>query len=70
LKIHVNHFAILVYSAPQVMLLPVDLDEDLIDVERVTIASVFSFQTTCKNGTKLDAPEADRFSTDGDTSLS
>jgi hypothetical protein len=52
------------------MLLPVDLDEDLIDVERVTIASVFSFQTTCKNGTKLDAPEADRFSTDGDTSLS
>jgi hypothetical protein len=43
--------------------------EDFIDVERVTIASVFALQATCKNGTELDAPEADRFSADSDTSL-
>jgi hypothetical protein len=51
------------------MLLTLDLDEDFIDLERVTIASMFALQATCKNGTELDAPEADRFSTDGDTSL-
>jgi hypothetical protein len=52
------------------MLLTVDLDEDFIDVERVAIASVFSFQTTGINGTELDTPEADRFTADGDSSFS
>jgi hypothetical protein len=52
------------------MLLTVDLDEDFIDVERVAIASVFSFQTTGINRSKLDTPEADRFTADGDSSFS
>ncbi len=52
------------------MLLAFDLHKDFIDVEGVTVTSVFSFQATCKNGTELDAPKAYRFSTDGDTSFS
>jgi hypothetical protein len=41
------------------MLLAVDLDEDFIDVERVTIASVFSLQPTSINSSEFDTPEAD-----------
>ena len=43
--------------------------EDFIDVRGVAITSVLSFQSPCINGSKLDAPEADRFSTDGDASF-
>jgi hypothetical protein len=43
LEKYINYFAILVNSPPQIMLLAVDLDEDLIDKERITIAPVFSF---------------------------
>jgi len=45
LEIHINHFAVLVDSSPQIMLLSVYLDENLVDEEGVTITSVFSFQT-------------------------
>jgi hypothetical protein len=56
LKVYINHFAIVVYRAPQIMLLTVDFDEDFIDVERVAVASVLSFQSTGINGTKFYAP--------------
>ena len=43
--------------------------EDFIDVEGVAVASVLSFQAASVNRTELDAPEADRFSTDGNASF-
>ena len=46
LQIHVNHFTVLICRSPQVMLLAVDLNENVIDVERVAVASVFSFQSS------------------------
>jgi len=51
------------------MLIAVDFDEYLINVERVTEASVFSFQSSTVYSTELDAPEADCFAADGDASF-
>jgi hypothetical protein len=51
------------------MLLAVDLDEDFIDVERVTIASVFSLQPTSINSPEFDTPETDCFTADSDSSF-
>ena len=51
------------------MLLTVDLDENFIDVERIAVASVFSFQSTGVYETKLDTPETNRFSADSDSSF-
>jgi hypothetical protein len=42
LKVNIHYVTILVNGAPQVVLLASDLDEDLIDVERVAIALVLS----------------------------
>ena len=45
------------------MLLAIDFDEDLVDVERVAVASVPPFQSACINGSELDtepAPSAQR----------
>ena len=69
LQIHVNHFTVLICRSPQVMLLAVDLNENVIDVERVAVASVFSFQSTGVYDTKLDTPETNRFSADSDSSF-
>ena len=52
------------------MLLAIDLHENFIDVESVTVAAMLSLQPSCKNSTKLDALETDRFSGDSDASLS
>ena len=46
LQIHINDLAVLVYSPPQVILLVVDLDEDLIDEESIAVALMLSFQPT------------------------
>ena len=69
LKIDIYHFTILVNRSPQVMLLTVDFDEDLINVESVTVSSVLSLQSAGVNGTEFDTPKADRFSADGDSPL-
>jgi hypothetical protein len=39
-KIHIYYFSILIHSSPQIMLLAVDPDKDLIDVEGIAVASV------------------------------
>jgi hypothetical protein len=52
------------------MLLTLDLDEDFIDVERVAIALMLSFQPPCVNSSELDAPKSDSFATDNDATLS
>jgi hypothetical protein len=69
LQIHVHHLAIQIYSAPQVMLLTLDLDEDFIDVERVATALMLSFQPTSINSSEFDTPETDCFSADDDASF-
>ncbi|MFT4730401.1 MAG: hypothetical protein ACI9UN_004927 [Granulosicoccus sp.] len=51
------------------MLLAVDLDEDFIDVEGVTVTSMLSLQATCKNGSEFDTPETDCFAADSDSSF-
>ena len=52
------------------MLLAVDFDEDFIDIDGVTVASVLSFQSTGINSSELDALEADGFPRDDDSSFS
>ena len=41
-----------------------------IDVEGVAATSMLALQSACINGAKLDAPEPDGFSADGDASFS
>jgi len=45
LQENINHFTILIHRSPQIILLSVDFDEDLINVERITITSVLSLQS-------------------------
>jgi hypothetical protein len=66
----INHFAVLINCPPQVMLFAVDFDKDFVDVEGITIAAMLSLKPTGINRSKLDAPEADRFTADSDASLS
>ena len=63
----VNDIAILFDGAPQVVLHTSDLDEDFIDKECVSIARVLAAQALGNLRPKLDAPEADRFTADGNT---
>jgi hypothetical protein len=51
------------------MLLAVDPHEDLIDVERVTIATMLTFQSPCVNGSEFDTPQADCFTADDNAPL-
>ena len=51
-------------------MLAIDFDEDFIDVEGVAIATVTTFQAAGINGSKFDAPQADRFSGDSYASFS
>ena len=44
--------------------------EDFIDVEGIAVASVLAFQAAGINGSELDAPQSNCFSTDRDTSFS
>lgn len=69
LKIHIDDVTILFHSSPQVAPLAVDLHEDFVNVEGVTVAPMLSLQAAGIDGTKLDAPETDRFSSDDNTSL-
>jgi len=51
------------------MLITIDLHEDLIDVERIAVAPVVSFQTAGIFRTKLDTPEPDAFIANCDSPL-
>jgi hypothetical protein len=78
---HINNFAILIDSSPQVLLLAVYVYEDCINVERITITNVPPFQPSSEQRAELDAgpapraqrvlwvPETYRFPTDSDTPL-
>jgi hypothetical protein len=58
LKININDLTVLIYSAPQVMLLTADFDEDFIDIKRVAIGLMLSFQSASMNGAELDTEPA------------
>jgi hypothetical protein len=59
LQIHINNLAILVYCLPKIVLLAIDLHEDFINEEGITIPSVFPLQSSSIQSAELDAPEAD-----------
>jgi hypothetical protein len=52
------------------VLFAVDFDEHFIDEEGITIASMFTLQSACINGTEFDTPEANRLAADGDIAFS
>jgi hypothetical protein len=51
------------------MMLTVNLYEDFIDEESVTVPIVFPLQSSGVNGSELNTPEANRFPADSDASL-
>lgn len=51
------------------MLFAVDLHKDLVDIEGIAAATVVPLQPPSVLGTKLDAPETYRLSSDGDASF-
>jgi hypothetical protein len=69
LEIDINYITILIHSPPKVVLLALDLHEDFIDVECIAVSSVLSLQSSGGYRTKLDEPQADCLSADGNTSL-
>ena len=52
------------------MLLAIHLYEYFINVEGISVAPMFAFQSACINGSELNAPESYRFSGYSDVSLS
>lgn len=70
LQEYIDHIAILVNSSPQVVQLAINLHEDLINKESISVPLVFALQTPGVLGTKLVAPQTDRFMTYHDATLS
>ena len=70
LKIHINNLAILIHSAPWVLLPTIDLYEYFVEEESVTAASVLSLQSAGVQSAKFVTPKADCFTTDDNASLS
>ena len=66
LKIDINHFTVPVDSPPQIMLLAVDLHEDFIDIEGISVVSMTSLQTAGINRFEFDALQPDRCTAAGD----
>lgn len=69
LQVHINHFAILVNGSPEIVLLAFDPDKNFIDAEGVAIATMLSLESSGIYAPQLDTPQADRLSTDDDSSL-
>ncbi len=69
LQINIYHFAILVNSSPQVMLLAVNLHEDFINEESIAVALVLPLQSARIDSPEFYTPEADRFAADSDASF-
>ncbi len=70
LQKHVDDFAILIDSTPQILLLAIDFDEDLIDVERIAITAVSPFESASESSAKLDTPKSNGFVADTNASFS
>ena len=66
----INHITILVYRAPEVLAFALYLYEDLVQVPRVTKATLPTLQSPSVFRPELDAPKSDRFVGNRDASLS
>ena len=69
LKVHINYFAILINSPPQVMLLAIYLYEYFINVEGISVTTVLALQSAGINCSEFDASESDRLPTHCDATL-
>ena len=68
-----KHFvgqALLGNCPPQILLLAIDLDENLVDAEGIAIAFMLPFQAPGMFGTKRDTPASDSLVANDDASLS
>jgi hypothetical protein len=61
--------ALLIDSTPEIMLLPIDLHEDFINIEGIAVTMVLSLQPPSVKCTEFDTPKADRLTADCDASL-
>ena len=50
----IDHIAVLIHRTPQILALPIDRDEDLVQIPCVAQATLASFQTTGVLGAELD----------------
>jgi len=62
----IDHFAILINSSPQVVLLSVYLDKYLIKIKRIAKPAVLLLELTSISGSKLDTTQSDRLIADRD----
>jgi len=69
MQINIYHFAILVNSCPQVMLLAVNLHEEFINEESIAVALVLPLQSARIDSPEFYTPEADRFAADSNASF-
>ena len=69
LQIDIDHFSILIHSAPQILLLTIDLHEDLVEVECIAVTTVSLLESTRVSSTKLDTPKSNRPVADSDSSF-
>jgi hypothetical protein len=65
----INRFTILFCGPPQIMLLPMNLNEHLINAASVAAALTFPSQSLSMFRTKPIAPQANGFIADGDAPL-
>ena len=60
LQVHINDVAVMIHRPPQVVTLPRNRDEYLIDEERVAEPGVPALESTGKQRAELVAPQPDR----------
>ena len=58
---NVDHIAVLIHCAPEILALPVDGNEDFVQEPRIAETTLTTFQTPGVLGTELSAPLPDRF---------
>ena len=69
MTMHIDDLTILIHRPPERLLLPIDLDKDLVDVKCVAVSTMISLQPSSVYSAKLVTPQANRFIADGDASL-
>ncbi len=69
LQIDIDHFSILIHSAPQVLLFTIDLHEDLIEVEGIAVTKVSLLESTRVFSTELETPKSNRLVANNDASF-
>ena len=70
LKKDIYNFTVLINCPPQIELLTAYLHEYLINEKCIAVTPMFTFQGSGVFGAELIAPQANRFITNGDSSLS